>query len=384
MNKIKLFLPLGRFFTPGEVFVGAGSLGVIATLNAARVAVIISPSASKDERIRATLDKALRRTVSVVVDAPSGEPVLSRLQPAMERVAEFRPDWIVAVGGGAVMDAAKLIWAFYEHPGLSQAQWSRPQALPALRGKARFAAVPTLPGSGSEASSTATFQLDADGRKAFLVSHELQPDIAILDPQLARGVPPATFATSALDALAHAVEGYGSRFANPLTDMAAEGATRRILEGLDHAVASPDDMPARAEIMTAAFLGGTVQNFAIPGLGHAIAHQLAFKGVPHALSTGALLAPGIEINGRSNAETRARYDRLGRAAGVADAEGLRAAIAALADTHGLTRGFRERTAGVDWTDAAFLEGVLADPCARANPAPAGPELVAEFQQAAFA
>lgn len=384
MNKIKLFLPLGRFFTPGEVFVGPGSLGVIATLNAARAAVIMSPSSAKDERIRAVIDKALRRTVSTVVEVPSGEPILSRLQPAMEQVAAFRPDWIIAVGGGAAMDAGKLIWAFYEHPGLNQAQWTRPQALPTLRGKARFAAVPTTPGSGSEASSTATFQLDATGRKAFLVSHELQPDVAILDPQLARGVPASVFATSALDALAHAVEGYGSRFANPLTDMAAEGATRRIIEGLDHAVASPDDMAARAEIMTAAFLGGTVQNFAIPGLGHAVAHQLAFRGVPHALSTGALLASGIEVNTRSSEDASTRYERLGRIVGLGGAQGLGSAISELAARHGLTETFRERTAGVDWNDPIFMEGVLADPCARANPAPATAELVGALVQAALA
>src|SRR5262249_10298166 len=118
-----------------------------------------------------------------------GEPRAAALEALRARIAEFAPTWVVAVGGGAVIDAAKFLWALYEHPHLVLSQ-KLPPATGPLRHKARFAAVPTTAGSGSEASQAAVLTAD-DGTKIPYVSAEWVPDLAILDPALTVTLPAA-------------------------------------------------------------------------------------------------------------------------------------------------------------------------------------------------
>jgi alcohol dehydrogenase class IV len=368
MNKLRPFLPFGRFFMASEIIIGAGSTGTLAVLDASRMALLVSRTLSSDEKAMALLQRAAQKTVSTVIVMPSGEPTLTRLSEPLKAVTEFRPDWIVAVGGGAVLDGAKIVWALYEHPSLTPEQMSRIHALPPLRGRAKLAALPTTAGSGSEVSSTATFQFEPGGRKAFLVSHELVPDVAILDPTLMRGLSSRAFAAAGLDALAHAVEGYGSKIANPMTDALAETASRSILLNLPSAANNADNLAGRAEIMVAACFAGGVQNFAVPGLAHAMAHQFAAIGIPHGVSTGGLLAAVVNANAGADPAVGARYDRLANALGLSDGyRGVVTALHGLAESTGVHADLKDRLSGADWSDPDFVAGVQGDPCARANP-----------------
>lgn len=365
MNKLRAIGPVGRLLGAGDVFVGSGALGVLSTLGAARLAAMVSPSVANSEYFRNLIVRLKARTAVEVAVMPAGEPILEALKVPVGGLVDFNPDWIVAIGGGSVIDAAKLTWALYEHPVCVPTEYERPFSLPPLRSKARFAAVPTTNGPGSEASSSAVFQTNIGARKSFLVSHELLPDVVAIDPKIALGLPPSNIASSGMDALAHAVEGFLSRFANPLSDGLAVAAASTILRCLRDAVRRPEDLDLRARLMAAAYHAGCVQNVALPGIGHAVAHQLASVGVPHARATGSLLADAVRWSSTCDVGSR-KANELARALGMASLEALLQELAILGDELAMTPS----SIRVDWKklgdDPVFLEGVVSDPCARAS------------------
>ncbi len=381
---LRLRLPLPRFISAGEVFAGNGCLGALRALDAARAVVLCSRSLLRDPRLAEKIPAAIQTHEVLVLEAPAGEPDLAKLQPALARVAAFRPDWIVAIGGGSVLDTGKLLWIFYEHPDADLARLLRPFGLPPLRGKARFVAVPTTAGTGSEVSSTAIFS-DETGGKLAIVAHDLLPDVVILDPGLTVGVPPPVVAAAGLDALAHALEGYVSKFSNPLADTFAETAARILFRVLPGTWAQPDDPGLRLEAMHAAMMAGWVQNLKVPGIGHAITHQLGRFGVAHGRACGALLGAAIAVNGEDPA-TRAKYDRLAAALGLTDCAGLQAAVADLRAKVGEDRPLGAYLAGGTraWRTGleTITQGALRDACARANPRTVDAALIAAVLAAA--
>lgn len=366
---LRLRLPLPRFLSAGEVFAGKGSLAALRGLDASRAAVIVSRSLLQQPELAKKVEASVNVQTVRLFECPVGEPDLPRLQPLMREVAVFQPDWIIAIGGGSVLDVAKLVWIFLEHPDADLVRISRPFALPALRGKCRFAAVPTTAGTGSEVSSS-TVLTSADGRKVPIVSHDLLPDVAVLDPLLTAGVPARVVAAAGLDALAHAVEGYVSKFANPLADTFAESAVRTLFRHLAATQVRPDDADVRLEVMQAAMLAGWVQNLKVPGVGHAIAHQLGRFGLAHGAACGALLAPAVAFNAGEPGTAR-KFDHLAREVGCGDAAGLRAAIAdlrlALGSGDGLGAAAQGGAAALRARKSEIVAGALADICARANP-----------------
>lgn len=366
---LRLRLPLPRFVSAGEVFVGKGSIAALRALDAVRAVVLCSRSLARDAELSKKVTAAVGAHDLRLIEAPAGEPDLTKLQPAMREIAAFQPDWIVAVGGGSVLDAGKLLWVFYEHPDADIGRITRPFALPSLRGRCRFAAVPTTAGTGSEVSSATIFS-DERGRKLAIVSHDLLPDVAVLDPALTVAVPSAIVAASGLDALAHAFEGYVSRFANPLADTFAESAARTLLAKLSCTQAHPADLDARLEVMQAAMMAGWVQNLKVPGVGHAVAHQLGAFGLSHGAACGILLDAAMGFNA-SDPGVRRKYDQLGSALGLGDCDGLRGAVRSLREK--LRSPHRIGDIAIGGREAvrlalpAIIEGALADPCARANP-----------------
>lgn len=370
---LRLRLPLPRFLSAGEVFAGKGSLAALRGLDAVRAFVLCSPSVLRDAEVAKRIAASVNALDVRLVAAPAGEPELAALRPAMQEVAAFQPDWIIAVGGGSVLDAGKLLWIFHEHPDADLERIARPFALPPLRGKCRFAAVPTTAGTGSEVSSS-TILAGADGRKFPIVSHDLLPDVAVLDPTLTVGVPSDVVASAGLDALAHALESYVSRFANPLADVFAETAARTLLRDLAATQRQPDNSEVRLEVMQAAMMAGWVQNLKVPGVGHAIAHQLGHYGVAHGWACGALLPAAIRFNAEDET-VRRRYDKLAAALGLHDTAGLVRAVEELRQALGAADrrkwGPLAGTAAGPTPEilAGIVAGALADVCARANPRP---------------
>ncbi|MBI4659284.1 MAG: iron-containing alcohol dehydrogenase [Verrucomicrobia bacterium] len=383
---LSIRLPLPRFLSAGEVFLGPGSIGALRALNASKAVLLASKSLVEDADMTSLLQKNLGALEVLTLAAHPGEPTLSGLDTILRELSVFKPDWIVAVGGGSVLDTAKLAWTFYEHPDADLEVITRPFVVPGLRGKSRFVAVPTTAGSGSEVSSSAVFFDAETGQKRFLVSHELLPDLVILDPVLTTKVPPRAVASAGLDALAHAIEGYVSRFTNPFADLIAEKAASVIFETLPVTFAERSDLEARLRMMEAAMLAGWVQNLKVPGVGHAVAHQMASFGIPHGIATGALLGASITAN-CSDEGVRHKYRRLAHSLNLVDEDQLIERIQALRlrldVAQPLSTGISNGRSMILEKLDEICRNAMVDPCAHANPVPVTPEVVRGLLYAAL-
>lgn len=359
-------LMLKRAFFPAEVCTGKGSTDRLGCLEPARVLVVSGVSARRCGAIERVTTQLKDAAACEVVELPPGEPRASGLVEAREKVTAFAPEWIVAVGGGAVLDAAKLLWAQFEHPDLALSG-----ALPAaaaigpLRRKARFIAVPTTAGSGSEASQTAVLTGE-DGTKIPLVSPHWLPDIAILDPVLTVSVPRETTVATGFDALTHAVESAVSSLCSTFLRVLAGTAVSLILQYLEDATENPTNLAARGGMLEGAFLAGFCQGAASTGAAHALSHATSkIYGVPHGAATGFYLLPTMRHN---RAKMTKVYDDLAVCSGLPDGEALIAKVAALAGRVGLPQRFQElmgRTPD-DAERQALASAAAKDVCLRTN------------------
>jgi acetaldehyde dehydrogenase/alcohol dehydrogenase len=251
------------------------------------------------DEIRRNLPGAEVRVFADVVPEP-GEDVIRQGVDVVDRA---RPDTIIALGGGSVIDAAKVIRLFHEHPECDLELL----ALPFLDPRKRVAqfpqdphrvvliAVPTTAGTGSEVSPAAV--ITVDHRKATLVDYTLVPDIAIVDPHLTVSMPPGMTADTGIDALTHALEAGVSIFASPYTDAFATQAARLIFEALPKAYADGTDLRARTAMANAATLGGYAMANAFVGVNHALAHAVGARfGIPHGRANGVFLPHVLRYN----------------------------------------------------------------------------------------
>src|SRR6185436_10031556 len=243
------------------------------------------------------------------------------------------PDLVVGIGGGSSLDAAKLLMVLTEAPEIDLGEHARPFSLPPVRRRCRLALLPTTAGSGSEASSAALVTLGDPPRKVPIVSHDLLPDLAILDPELLAGIPAPVLAAGLVDAVTHAVEGYLSRIANPLADALAEKALQMVGEGFPLYQRDPEDPQWILTLQMAAYLAGLVQNLEGVGASHALAHQLSRLGIGHGTANG-LCLPAVLAAHRAHGPSAERLARLERAAGLARIEDL---LADLQEWGGLPR-----------------------------------------------
>ncbi|MDB4691625.1 iron-containing alcohol dehydrogenase [Verrucomicrobia bacterium] len=380
---LQLRLPIPRFMGAGEILHGSGSLSALRMLDGVRVAVLASATVLKHHQ--AEIERAINHLKLSIIEYPGGEPDLAIVSKVSAELSKIQPNWIVAIGGGSVLDGAKLAWIFYEHPDAELNLLVRPFALRRLRGRSRFVAVPTTAGTGSEVSSAAVISDAVTGRKQAIVSHELIPDIAILDPRLTVNVPASVLVSSGLDALAHSVEAYVSKFENPLADIQAEKSIEMIFRLLPQTIQKPDDLKTRMEIMMAALMAGWVQNLKVPGLGHALAHQIGQFGIPHGMACGGLLSSAITVNQR-DPKVAGKYRRLAEAIGLNGLEGLNAAILDLK----AKLGFSERLSVIASTNALskdqrklMFEGAKEDICAKANPIGVTDQILEEMMEQAW-
>jgi len=366
-------LRLKRLLCPPEVCVGSGSVERLGCLEPARVLVVTGSSAGRTrilERVTAQLRNAIAREVMEA----GGEPRVATLEAARAAVTAFAPEWIVAVGGGAVLDSAKFLWAQFECPDLVLSG-SGPLPIGPLRRKARLIAVPTTAGSGSEASQAAVLTGE-DGTKIPYVSEDWVPDVAILDPLLTVSLPPELTVSTGFDALTHAVESAVSSLGNTLLCALAASAVRLLLRHLPAAVENPKNLRAREALLEAAFLAGLSQSTASTGAAHALSHATSkLRGTPHGAGTGFYLLPTMRWN---RAKCATVYDELAAGCGFADGSALVAALTDLAARVRLPQTFAELLGSApDAAEREALADVAAkDACLRTNVCRLGtPELV---------
>ncbi len=326
------------------------------------------------------------------------DPTLSCAREGAAQMAAFKPDAIIAVGGGSAMDAAKIMWVLYEHPEANFLDMAmrfadirkRVYPFPRMGEKAYFIAVPTSAGTGSEVTPFAVITDESTGVKYPLADYELMPHMAIVDADLMMDAPKGLTAASGIDAVTHALEAYASMLASDYTDGLALKALKTIFEYLPRAYDNgASDPVAREKMGNAATLAGMAFANAFLGVCHSMAHKLgAFHKLPHGVANALMIDEVLRFNAAGtptrmgtfsqydHPHTLARYaeiaDFLGIQGGTAEQklEGLIASLDALKERIGIKGAIRDY--GVDERDFLarlneMTEQAFDDQCTGANP-----------------
>jgi acetaldehyde dehydrogenase/alcohol dehydrogenase len=290
------------FRVPSDTYFNAGSIDNLHELETQQALVVTDA----DTLARGVVDEVRRRLDGAAVHVFSDvepEPREEIVRAGVDMVGKLKPDSIIALGGGSVIDAAKAIRLFHESPELSLRELSLPfldarkrvAKYPTIAHSLKLVALPTTAGTGSEVSPAAV--LTVGQRKVTLVDYSLVPDMAIVDPTLTLTMPPAMTADTGVDALTHAVEAFVSIFASPYTDAFCLQAINLILNALPRAFADGSDLQARTDMSNAATIAGLAFSNAFVGVNHALAHSVGarFK-IAHGRANGIFLPHVLRYN----------------------------------------------------------------------------------------
>ena len=266
------------------------------------------------------------------------DPTLACAKEGVKQINSFKPDCIIAVGGGSAMDAAKIMWVMYEHPELEFMDMAmrfmdirkRVYTFPKMGEKAYFIAVPTSAGTGSEVTPFAVITDEKTGLKYPLADYELLPKMAIVDSNMMMNAPKGLTAASGVDAATHAIEAYASMMATEFTDGLAIEALKNIFEYLPSAYENGANDPiAREKMANAATMAGMAFANAFLGVCHSMAHKLgAYHHIPHGVANALLLDEVMRFNSQevpTKMGTFPQYDHphtLRRYAEIAESLGI--------------------------------------------------------------
>ena len=326
------------------------------------------------------------------------DPTLACAKEGAQLIDAFKPDCIIAVGGGSAMDAAKIMWVMYEHPEIDFLDMAmrfmdirkRVYTFPKMGEKAYFIAVPTSAGTGSEVTPFAVITDETTGQKYPLADYELLPKMAIVDANLMMNAPKGLTSASGADALVHAIEAYASMMATEFTDGLAIEAIKTIFEYLPRAYENgANDPEAREKMANAATMAGMAFANAFLGICHSMGHKLgAYHHLPHGITVSLVLDEVMRFNSAEvpnkmgtfpqydHPHTLRRYAEIAEALNIGGAndyekmENLISKIDELKERIGIKKTIREY--GIEEQD--FLatldemsEKAFDDQCTGANP-----------------
>ena len=274
---------MARFTLPRDIYYGRGCLDTLKTLKGKKAIIVVGGGSMKRfgflDKVENYLHEAgiETRLFENVEPDPSVETVM-RGAAAMR---EFEPDWIVSIGGGSPIDAAKAMWAFYEYPDVTFEQLCTPFSFPELRQKAKFLAIPSTSGTATEVTAFSVITDYQKGIKYPLADFNITPDVAIVDPELAETMPAQLTANTGMDALTHAIEAYVSTLHSPFTDPLALKAIQTVFDYLP--ASYQGDKNAREQMHYGQCLAGMAFSNALLGIVHSMAHKTgaAFQHRPH-------------------------------------------------------------------------------------------------------
>ena len=264
---------MGRFTLPRDLYHGKGSLEVLKNLKGQRAVICVGGSAMKKFGF---LDRAISYLQEAgmevkVIEGIEPDPSVTTVMNGAAVMIDFQPDWIVAMGGGSPIDAAKAMWIKYEYPEITFEQMCVVFGIPALRQKARFVAIPSTSGTATEVTAFSIITDYETGIKYPIADFEITPDIAIVDPDLAETMPKKLVAHTGMDAITHAVEAYVSTCNCDFTDPLALHAIGMIQKDLVDSYNG--DMDKRASMHNAQCLAGMAFSNALLGIVHSMAHK---------------------------------------------------------------------------------------------------------------
>lgn len=313
---------MGRFTLPRDLYHGAGSLETLKTLTGKKAIVVVGGGSMKRFGF---LDKAVAylKEAGMEVQLFEGvepDPSVETVMKGAEAMRAFEPDWIVAMGGGSPIDAAKAMWVFYEYPDTTFEEIITPFSFPTLRTKAKFCAIPSTSGTATEVTAFSVITDYHKGIKYPLADFNITPDVAIVDPELAETMPKKLVAHTGMDAMTHAIEAYVSTLHCNYTDPLALHAIKMIHNNLKKSY--DGDMDARAAMHDAQCLAGMAFSNALLGIVHSMAHKTgaAYTSdhIIHGCANAMYLPKVIKYNSK-NAEAAERYAEIASFIGLSGA-----------------------------------------------------------------
>ena len=283
---------MARFTLPRDIYHGKGCLEELKNLKGKKAFLVVGGGSMKRQGF---LDKAVNylKEGGMEVEVFEGvepDPSVETVMRGAEAMRKFEPDWIVSMGGGSPIDAAKAMWAFYEYPETTFEDLITPFSFPELRQKAKFAAIPSTSGTATEVTAFSVITNYQTGVKYPLADFNITPDVAIVDPDLVMGLPVKQVAYTGMDALTHAMEAFLNLFASRSVQNASIEAVCENFHALPEAWRDGSRLAARQEMLHASYLAGFAFTNNFVGYVHAIAHAVgALYHIPHGRANAVLL-----------------------------------------------------------------------------------------------
>lgn len=377
-------MDLKWFRVPKDIVFGQGTLEYLSTLEGKKATLVTGGSSMKRfgflEEAKKHLEKA-GMEVSIV-DGVEPNPSVETVIRGGREMAEFQPDWIIAIGGGSALDAAKIMWVFYEYPD-TRFEDLVAFKFPKLRTKAKFIAIPSTSGTASEITAFSVITDTEKHIKYPLVSYEITPDIALLDSNLPAKMPPHITANTGMDVMTHAIEAYVSTNATSYTDPIAMEAIKLTFNQLPVAYKDGADMKARTDMHNASALAGMAFTNSSLGIVHSMAHKIGGEfGITHGLANAILLPYIVEYNKKGTD----KYELIENELGV---NNLSKALKELNTSVGIPNALKD-VDEVDISEDKFNEvlkrmskNAFEDPCTLTNPVKPSVEDIETIYKTAF-
>ncbi|WFR58558.1 iron-containing alcohol dehydrogenase [Anaerocolumna sp. AGMB13025] len=365
-----------RYTLPRDMYYGNGALEQLKNIKGKKAILVLGGGSMKKfgfvERVVKYLTEAGIETK--LFENVEPDPSVETVMKGAKAMQDFEPDWIIAMGGGSPIDAAKAMWVFYEYPDTSFEEIIQPFSFPELRQKAKFIAIPSTSGTATEVTAFSVITDYAKGIKYPLADFNITPDIAIVDPALAETMPPTLTAHTGMDALTHAVEAYVSTLNSPFTDPLAIKAIQMVFEYL--MASYQGDMSAREQMHYAQCMAGQAFSNALLGIVHSMAHKTgaAFSTghIPHGCANAIYLPYVIKFNAKT---AQKRYADIARSLGITgtDAEIVKGLCDKI-DEYNVKLGIPKTLKEFGINEKEFLEKVaviaelaIGDACTGSNP-----------------
>ena len=389
---------MARFTLPRDLYHGEGALEALKTFQGKRAMVCVGGGSMKRFGF---LDKvvAYLKEAGMEVELFEGieaDPSVETVMRGAEAMLKFEPDWIVAVGGGSPIDAAKAMWIKYEYPDITFEEMCKVFGIPSLRKKAHFCAISSTSGTATEVTAFSIITDYAKGIKYPIADFEITPDVAIVDPALAETMPKKLVAHTGMDAMTHAIESYVSTANCDYTDPLAMHAIRMIQSDL---VASYNgDMEKRHSMHNAQCLAGMAFSNALLGIVHSMAHKTgaAYTGghIVHGCANAMYLPKVIRYNAKEPAAAE-RYAKIAKFLGLAGTSTDELVDALIAHIQKMNRELDIPTCIKDYEggiidEKEFMDKLpevaelaVGDACTGSNPRSINPEQMAKLLKCCF-